>query len=60
MAPSGLPLPLTSRRPAYGIYFEAEPRSARVGGIVVSVLASSACASFFCAKLEEPGLDYMV
>ncbi|KAK8004919.1 hypothetical protein PG990_010956 [Apiospora arundinis] len=47
MAPSGLLLPLTSRRPAYGIYFEAEPRSARVGGIVVSVLASSACASFF-------------
>ncbi|KAK8068270.1 hypothetical protein PG996_007382 [Apiospora saccharicola] len=49
MAPSsGTPLPLTDRRPAYGIYFEAEPRYAKVSGIVVSVLASSACASFFC------------
>ncbi|KAK7974443.1 hypothetical protein PG989_016291 [Apiospora arundinis] len=53
MAPSGLPLPLTNRRPAYGIYFEAEPRSARVGGIVVSVLASSACASFFLFRAAQ-------
>ncbi|KAK7917405.1 hypothetical protein PG985_011013 [Apiospora marii] len=45
--PSGLPLPLAGRRPAYGIYFEAEPRYAKVSGIVVSVLASGACASFF-------------
>ncbi|KAK6839328.1 ring finger domain protein [Apiospora arundinis] len=53
MAPSGLPLPLTSRRPVYGIYFEAEPRSARVGGIVVSVLANSACASFFLFRAAQ-------
>ncbi|KAK7947021.1 uncharacterized protein PG986_011342 [Apiospora aurea] len=47
MDPSDLPLPLTSRRPAYGIYFEPEPQYAKVSAIVVSVLTSSACASFF-------------
>ncbi|KAK8102496.1 hypothetical protein PG984_015642 [Apiospora sp. TS-2023a] len=57
MAPSsGTRLPLADRRPAYGIYFEAEPRYAKVSGIVVSVLASSACASFFCpsSPLQNP------
>ncbi|KAK8024412.1 hypothetical protein PG993_012478 [Apiospora rasikravindrae] len=29
MAPSGQPLPLANRRPAYGIYFEPEPRYAK-------------------------------
>ncbi|KAK8071249.1 hypothetical protein PG997_011452 [Apiospora hydei] len=53
MDPSDLPLPLTSRRPAYGIYFEPEPRYAKVSGIVVSVLASSACASFFLFRFAQ-------
>ncbi|KAK8037267.1 hypothetical protein PG991_000613 [Apiospora marii] len=51
--PSELPLPLAGRRPTYGIYFEAEPRYAKVSGIVVSVLASGACASFFLFRVAQ-------
>ncbi|KAK8073480.1 hypothetical protein PG994_004379 [Apiospora phragmitis] len=53
MAPSDLPPSLTSRHLAYEIYFEPEPRYAKVSGIVVSVLASSACASFFLFRVAQ-------